>query len=241
MPHRKNAKGDIGTAKVFSDSYDADNIYLSEEGWVYRHFKNVKKTMWWDEILVAGQVVPGQSIHGVVNDNVSETNPAKLGTDDTVVYEIGDGTFDFEYAGMPGHAPDYIEAKVETDPKPTGHGQVAWDAINVTLPPTEGDISTQIPDGWNVNSSEGQTDPSDVTGFPDEPPATVAGTVLINQYNVAPDNTPEPGYEYLDGAQDPQGVIVGVQSAGDSSYTGAQPDTSSAAAPSPSPSPSPAP
>ena len=60
MPHRKNAKGDLGTTKVASDSYDADNIYLSEEGWVYRHYKKSDKSLWWDEILVAGQVKPGR-------------------------------------------------------------------------------------------------------------------------------------------------------------------------------------
>ena len=50
-------KSDIGNAKKWSDTYDADNIYLSEEGWVYRHFKNTDRTLWWDEIIVAGQVV----------------------------------------------------------------------------------------------------------------------------------------------------------------------------------------
>ena len=217
MPHRKNAKADIGTAKMFSDSYDADNIYLSEEGWVYRHFKNTAKTRWCDEILVAGQVVPNMTIHGVSNGFVSETNPAKLGTDDTVTYQVGDGKFDFEYSG---HFDDYAPEVIETDPKPTGFGKVAWPAINVSGE-SEGDISTQIPAGWNINSSEGQTDPSDVVTYPNEPPYPVSGTVLPNQYNVSSKyedpltgvvvGTPEPGYEYKDGAQDPQGVIIGVQ------------------------------
>ena len=72
MPHRVNTKGDIGTAKNASDSYDADNIYLSEEGWVYRHFKNSAKTQWWDEIIVAGQVKDGVDIHGVANACLSD-------------------------------------------------------------------------------------------------------------------------------------------------------------------------
>ena len=220
MPHRKNAKADIGTAKMFSDSYDADNIYLSEEGWVYRHFKNTAKTRWCDEILVAGQVVPGMTIHGVASGFVSETNPAKLGTDDAVTYEVGDGHFDFEYSG---HFDDYAPEVIETNPKPTGFGKVAWDAINVSGA-TEGDISTQIPDGWNVNSSEGQTDPSDVVTYPNEPPYTATVTnVEENEYNVAPAETPEPGYEFENGLQDPQGVIIGVQDEADSSsYTSAQ-------------------
>lgn len=59
MPKRFNSKSDIGTSKVASDSYDNNNIFLTDQGWVYRHFKgnpaddNVR---YWDEILVAGAV-----------------------------------------------------------------------------------------------------------------------------------------------------------------------------------------
>ena len=115
MPHRKNTKGDIGTAKRFSDSYDMDNIYLAEEGWVYRHFKNTDRTLWWDEIIVAGQVKPGMSIHGVPNgpgvgqgtgtpgvDEVILTNPPKLGTDKTPSFQQGDGVFDYRYSNHTG-------------------------------------------------------------------------------------------------------------------------------------------
>lgn len=114
MPHRKNAKGDIGTAKKFSDSYDMDNIYLTEEGWVYRHFKNTDRTLWWDEIIVAGQVKPDMSIHGVSNGpgveqgtgrGVSEvvlTNPLKLGTVTTPSFQKGDGVFDYRYSDHVG-------------------------------------------------------------------------------------------------------------------------------------------
>ena len=70
MPHRINAKADIGSLERFSDTYDMDNVYLSEEGWVYRHFKNSDRTKWWDEILVAGQVKPGMEISGVSNNPV---------------------------------------------------------------------------------------------------------------------------------------------------------------------------
>ena len=114
MPHRKNAKGDIGTAKMFSDSYDMDNIYLTEEGWVYRHFKNTDRTLWWDEIIVAGQVKPDMSIHGVSNGpgvtegtgrGVAEvvlTNPLKLGTVTQPSFQKGDGVFDYRYSDHVG-------------------------------------------------------------------------------------------------------------------------------------------
>jgi hypothetical protein len=102
MPHRKNAKGDIGTAKKFSDSYDMDNIYLAEEGWVYRHFKNTKRTRWWDEIIVSGQVVPEQQIHGVPNTPVELTNPPKLGTVEAPTFQEGDSIFDYRYSNHTG-------------------------------------------------------------------------------------------------------------------------------------------
>ena len=126
MPHRKNAKGDIGTAKKFSDSYDADNIYLTEEGWVYRHFKNTDRTLWWDEIIVAGQVKPDMSIHGVSNGpgveqgtgrGVAEvvlTNPLKLGTVTTPSFQQGDGVFDYRYSDHVGE--DIDDGFVLDDP-----------------------------------------------------------------------------------------------------------------------------
>ena len=128
MPHRKNAKGDIGTAKKFSDSYDMDNIYLTEEGWVYRHFKNTERTLWWDEIIVAGQVKPDMSIHGVSNGpgveqgsgrGVAEvvlTNPLKLGTVTVPSFQQGDGVFDYRYSNHVGEDIDDDATIVTEDP-----------------------------------------------------------------------------------------------------------------------------
>ena len=58
-PHRSNRKGDLGNYRPVSSAADIDNIFLTEEGWVYRHFKGNPrdpKTRYWDEIIVAGQV-----------------------------------------------------------------------------------------------------------------------------------------------------------------------------------------
>ena len=102
MPQRINIVGDLGTTKVASDSYDIDNIYLTEEGWVYRHFKSTDQSRWWDEILVAGQVVEAG------NEPCAETNPPKLGTIAAPTFETGgDSEFDWEYSehqvtGTPG-------------------------------------------------------------------------------------------------------------------------------------------
>ena len=207
MPHRKNAKSDIGTAKSFSDTYDADNIYLSEEGWVYRHFKNTERTLWWDEILVAGQVKPGMSIHGVSNGDsilgaagsvsnsgVMMTNPYKLGTvgdanfqEDTV---NGDGVNDYRYSdhmyqdvdGTIKKLDKVVVAKTSTDSK-TGYDQIAWTSLNIPLP-TEGDLSTQIPLGWTDVST-----PAD-SQFGAEPPYPNDTYQSVNYNTEAPDSMP---------------------------------------------------
>ena len=44
-----------------SSVYDMDNVYLSDQGWAYRHYKNVAKTEYFDEILVAGEVPSGDT------------------------------------------------------------------------------------------------------------------------------------------------------------------------------------
>lgn len=89
MPQKINTTGDIGNAKVASDAYDVDNIYLSDEGWVYRHYKNSAKTKWWDEIIVAGEVP--------ASDTPEATNPPKLGTEESPTFETGDGMDDIDY------------------------------------------------------------------------------------------------------------------------------------------------
>jgi len=91
MPQRSNIVGDLGTTKVASDSYDIDNIYLTDEGWVYRHYKKSDKSKWWDEIIVAGEVPSG--------DSPQATNPPKLGTVTSPTFETGGDTYkDFEYS-----------------------------------------------------------------------------------------------------------------------------------------------
>ena len=201
MPHRVNTKGDIGTAKVASDSYDADNIYLSEEGWVYRHFKNEEKTRWWDEIIVAGQVKDTVEIHGVANAPMTQTNPLKLGTDTAVGYQSGDGEFDIMYANL-GGAPELAHAEslesVIIDPA----DKVYADGDSYRIP---ADVKG-VPDGWT-----GVSDPSNVENYPDEPPYVNEDTfeALPNEYNVDVDPQPIPGYE-----ADPQGVVQGISENG---------------------------
>ena len=71
MPQRVNSKSDIGTSKIASDSYDTNNIFLTDQGWVYRHWKGDPTTTerYWDEIIVAGAVDAADTD----NDPVEET------------------------------------------------------------------------------------------------------------------------------------------------------------------------
>ena len=56
MPQNSNASSDTGWLKNISDVADKDNVYLSDRGWVYRHYKNNARTEFWDEVIVAGEV-----------------------------------------------------------------------------------------------------------------------------------------------------------------------------------------
>ena len=93
MPQRINKTSDIGTSMKFSGVYDTDHIYLSEEGWVYRHYKSQDLSRYWDEILVAGEV------DATDNDPVQATNPPDLGDiTSSPTFEVGDSKKDFEYS-----------------------------------------------------------------------------------------------------------------------------------------------
>ena len=94
MPHRVNTTGDIGTAKDASDSYDKDNIFLTDEGWVYRHYKKADKSLFWDEIICAGEVDDSLTI-----DSVDNTPVGAIG-DATPSFETGDGKVDFENSSL---------------------------------------------------------------------------------------------------------------------------------------------
>ena len=97
MPLRSNTQSDIGTSKVSSDSYDVNNIFLTDQGWVYRHWKGDPTTTerYWDEIIVAGAVDAADTD----NDPVEET---------LYVNTAGDPTGSQKYIQTPasGYEPD---------------------------------------------------------------------------------------------------------------------------------------
>ena len=123
MPHRINIEGDLGTTKVASDSYDIDNIYLTTEGWVYRHYKREDKSKWWDEIIVAGEVTADGSPYTanapIVVTNTNNYTEDKLGTETSPTFETGgDDDKDFEYSShqkYPATDPVTYSTAVETE------------------------------------------------------------------------------------------------------------------------------
>lgn len=134
MPQEKNKIADIGTSKIASDSYDVDNIYLTDEGWVYRHFKSTDGSRYWDEIIVAGEVPSG--------DSPQATNPPKLGTVENPPFETGDGAKDYEYSSHIDSATGDVIDKIETEGGGNGVGD------GVTEPVTDiGDLSGTAPTG----------------------------------------------------------------------------------------------
>lgn len=114
MPQRVNAKSDIGNTKVASDVYDVNNCFLTDQGWVYRHWKGnpVNTDRYWDEILVAGQVDPDYHA-GADSSNVEPTPYTLYGSDKYPTtltvgqYEVNGGDpdtyFDIEYSKHDGY------------------------------------------------------------------------------------------------------------------------------------------
>ena len=148
MPHRLNKNlSTVPTIKELrgliaaSDAYDMDNVYLTEEGWVYRHYKKADQSEWWDEIITAGQVIlpeaQGGPDTGEGDDNApviaTVTADKNLGTtaEGDITFETGDGKKDYTYGGNGTAVPP-------APPAPT------LDSVTLTgnTTPTEGDTET---------------------------------------------------------------------------------------------------
>ena len=119
MPQRVNSLSDIGTAKVSSDSYDVDNIFLTDQGWVYRHWKSdpkdatVTPKRYWDEIIVAGQV--DIATNAPVTETLYVPGPGNAPYLEAIAnLEVGDGNFDVEYSVEGGASPAVGTARYTT-------------------------------------------------------------------------------------------------------------------------------
>lgn len=129
MPQRANSRADLGNSKRASDTYDNNNIFLTDQGWVYRHWKGDPLTTdrYWDEILVAGQVDPDPAVTGPsdpiqvteypVSGNIKyPPTPTSAYEPDQSAPGTPDGIYDIEYAShyydgveFPAKPVDYLD------------------------------------------------------------------------------------------------------------------------------------
>ena len=147
MPQRVNSKSDIGNTKRASDVYDVNNCFLTDQGWVYRHFKGEPSSTerFWDEILVAGDADGDQIQYS--------TNPAKGSLlVENPSFEAGpDGNFDIMYSKHTendvefGDPANYVSGVNAVPPGPDPEGYVQFPSLdgsevtanNVTAPQTD--------------------------------------------------------------------------------------------------------
>ena len=81
MPRRSDTS-DLTCALDANPVLDRDNVYFSDQGWAYRHYKKADKSEFWDEILVAGQALE--------DDGTPDATADEFGTD-TPTFLVGDG------------------------------------------------------------------------------------------------------------------------------------------------------
>ena len=140
MPHRLNTNlSTVPTIKELrgliaaSDAYDMDNVYFTEEGWVYRHYKKADKSVWWDEIISAGQVDVADSDNDPVIKTVSAApTRVNLGTtvEASITFETGDGKKDYTYGG---NSDTSTPPAPPAPPTPTGGATTLTASGNSTL------------------------------------------------------------------------------------------------------------
>jgi hypothetical protein len=121
MPHRSNRKGDLGNYRPESSAADIDNIFFTEEGWVYRHFKGDPRdpnTRFWDEIIVAGEVDLDDTENGNPLETLSATPRHYLGLGSTDASNSVDG-YESDGSGYATADIDFEEVFL-----PTGNSRV---------------------------------------------------------------------------------------------------------------------
>lgn len=124
----------VGNYPAKSDCADKDNIYLSDEGWVYRHYKSLDKSKYWDEVIWAG----------AVTDPPAENEPINAFPHTSVVYPSrGGGSY---LPGQLGTAdPDFLVGdgvQFVSGPYPTASTTIKEISINAA---ENGDTATAIP------------------------------------------------------------------------------------------------
>ena len=82
MPRRSNQQADLSALLDNNPVYDLDNVYFSDQGWAYRHYKSADKLEFFDEILVAGEALLGNGDPDTTADAFGTASPTFL---------VGDG------------------------------------------------------------------------------------------------------------------------------------------------------
>ena len=163
-----------------SDVADKDNIFLTEGGWVYRHFRDQAKTKFWDEIIWAGYV----------DDAVSENDPVDTIDEATadVTFLVGDG-YQFVEGPYPTNVPPPAATTIGSvgvaGPGTAVNGETKAYSVNVNGGTATGFAYTWSVTGGTVASGAG-TD-SVTVAFNAVGNATVSCSVA----SAGADNTPQ--------------------------------------------------
>ena len=175
MPQRVNSKSDIGNTKIASDVYDVNNCFLTDQGWVYRHYKgdpaDTTNIRYWDEILVAGEVISDRSPSYIAGDADAIAIGDANDTVDEILYSTEEsegsllvGTPTFE--GAPDDIKD-IEYSAHTYSVVTTDLLTGEDIVTPTLKPATAVPST-IYNEYGTPISPGPS-PDGYAQYPEDP------------------------------------------------------------------------
>ncbi|QIN96840.1 hypothetical protein [Synechococcus phage S-N03] len=119
MPRRSDTS-DLTCALDANPVLDRDNVYFSDQGWAYRHYKNTTKTEFCDEILVAGQALLDNGDPDTTADPFGTASPTFL---------VGDSVQSPEAGHQPG---DGGAAVLALDVTESGSGYTGASGVTTT-------------------------------------------------------------------------------------------------------------
>ena len=185
-----------------SDVADKDNIFLTEQGWVYRHFKSLDKSEYWDEIIWAGYVDANYEVSG---DKVNEPVDPINAPNDDVTFLVGDG-FQFVSGDYPATVSTIGTVNV------SGATTVTLNQAEPYVASFDGSFGGTATYSWKVRNDQGDdvTSDSNIVTVANGTSATATITFKVEDgYNVS--------------------VTVGDQAGAEASQTGGLSVTAAAA------------
>ena len=153
-----------------SDAADKDNIFLTDQGWVYRHYKSLDKSEFWDEIIWAGYVDSALSYNDPV-DPINDDNPTFL---------VGDG-FQFVSGAYPATLSTIGTVTVD------GASTVDTDHAEAYVASFDGSFSGTATYAWTVKDSGGTDVTADTAVITISGGTTATATITFkaeDDYNV---------------------------------------------------------